>query len=338
MLEIDCSYGEGGGQLIRTALALSAVLGKEIKLTKMRQNRANPGMAAQHITAVKAVGKLCNADYPDLKVGLQTLEFSPGLVKGGEFTFDIGTAGSITLVLQACMLPALFYGSKDVFKFKVRGGTDVNWSPTFDYFESVFIKNLETFGANVEINLIRRGYYPKGGGEVWVKIDSEAGYQKLDFTERGKLIKIYGIINNSRLPTNIPERIKRSVQNKLDDYSPIELSIDHHQDSYSPGCGVVLFANFEHSVLGASKLCKKGLPAEKVGECAVDNLLAELRSDAGVDIYAADQLIPYLALLGGTISTRKITEHTRTNIWLVEQFFNKKFKIIESSNMNKISM
>lgn len=337
MLEIDCSYGEGGGQIIRSAISLSAVTGTDIRLTKIRNNRPNPGLASQHITAVKVVGRICNAKYSDLRIGLDKMEFLPGKITPGEFSFDIGTAGSITLVLQAFLLPALFCRIQEKMKIRIFGGTDVKWSPPYDYLRSVFLEHLKSIGAQVDVKLINRGYYPKGGGEVFLQVTPSNEYASVNLADRGKFIKIAGTVNNRKLPSNIPERIQNSAINLLKGFSPVESSIDDNKTGRSPGCGIVLYSIHEQSILGASELGEKGIPAERVGEYAAMNLLDEINASGAVDIHASDQLIPYLALLSGTITVRKLSEHTRTNIWLVEQFLNKRFQVENLKDFIKIT-
>ncbi len=337
MLDINCSYGEGGGQLVRSAVALSAVTGIPIKLTGIRANRPKPGLASQHITAIKAVAKLCNGNHSELQLGTTTLKFESGKVMSGKFEFDIGTAGSITLVLQACLLPALFGELKGELAIKVRGGTDVRWSPPFDYFSCVFLKHLRLLGIKAEAKLINRGYYPEGGGEGGLKITAGGNYKKLDITTRGKIIDISGIIHSRKLPSHVSRRMLEAAKSKLKNYSPINLQLDEGLQSKSTGTGLVLLANYKRSVLGASALGSKGIPAERVGSDAAEALITELEGSGAVDIYAADQLVPILALMGGELTVRSLSSHTKTNLWLTEQFLNKKFCVEEQKKSVKIS-
>ena len=337
MLEIDGSFGEGGGQILRTAISLSALTNIPIKLTNIRANRNNPGLAQQHITAIKAVSRLCNGKYSELKPRIKTVEFDPGRIRAGRFEFDIGTAGSISLVLQACILPLIFSSLKEHVEIIIRGGTDVNWSPPIDHFRLVFLKLIENIGVQAKIMVINRGYYPKGGGEVILKIRPTNDHKKLKLTERGSLTGIFGIIHNRILPEHIPNRILKSVTEKLSDIPNLKLQIDSKMHNNSPGTGVVLVANFEYSVLGASGLGVKGIPAEHVGETAAEQLIDEIEGGGGVDIFAADQLVPYLAINGGEISVREVTRHTKTNLWLMDQFLGKAFSIGQKNGIYIIS-
>ena len=164
MLEIDGSYGEGGGQLVRTAVALSAVTGKDIKIVNIRKNRQNPGLKQQHLKALETAARICEARVSGLFPGSTELSFAPVEVKGGKYDIDIGTAGSITLLLQ-CLMPALPFAKENV-EITVRGGTDVAWAPTMDYLQQVTFRALERLGYAGKVTLKEHGYYPKGGGKV----------------------------------------------------------------------------------------------------------------------------------------------------------------------------
>ncbi len=337
MLEIDGSYGEGGGQIIRSAIAHSAITGTPCKIINIRANRPNPGLAFQHITAIKAISKICNGIHSELTLGTRTFEFHPGKIKPGKFNFDIGTAGSITLVLQCCLLPAIFGEYEGEIKIKIQGGTDVNWSPQFDYFRLIFLKHLEKIGIKTDVKLIKRGYYPKGGGEVEIKVSPINKKNKMIFADRGKLNEISGVVHSRNLPSHVSKRILRAAKEKVEGYSPISIDTDDVNHSLSPGTGIVLCAEFECTTLGGSALGAKGIPAEQIGSEAADELINEINSGGAVDIYAADQLVPYLASLGGELSVQTLSQHTKTNIWLMERFIEKKFKINEQESLTKIS-
>ena len=169
MLTIDGSYGEGGGQILRTAVALSALNKEPIKIINIRANRPNPGIKAQHYVAIKSVKELCNAKTSGLEVGSSSLTFTPGEIKGGTYKFDIGTAGSMVLVFQTCILASL--KSKEPITIRLTGGSDDKWAPTWDYFYYVFLPLIKKIGVNVDAKLIKRGYYPIGGGEAEITIN-----------------------------------------------------------------------------------------------------------------------------------------------------------------------
>jgi RNA 3'-terminal phosphate cyclase (ATP) len=345
MLEINGSYGEGGGQIVRSAISLAAVTGTPVRITQIRANRNKPGLARQHITAIHAVAELCNGEYTPLRPGVDTLEFTPGKLEldKKDYLFDMGTAGSITLVLQACMPLLAFRDTQGEVEIKIRGGTDVNWSPPIDYFTLVFLENLKRLGIFTVVTVNKRGYYPKGGGEVSLRMQldkeiTDRNYRKLNYTARGELKEITGVVTSRMLPDHIPHRILQATTEKLKPLAPINIQLDSSAQGFSAGTGIVVVAKYEGGNIGASALGVKGLPAEQVGANAATALKTELEGSGVVDIYAADQLIPYLAILHGTITVREISLHTKTNLWLVEQFIGDKFNIEQFDNAWSISI
>lgn len=334
MIEIDGSYGEGGGQILRSAIALSAVTGKGVRITKIRANRPNPGLSHQHITAIKSVARICNAEVKGLVKGSRIVEFLPDEIKGGKFRFDVGTAGSVTLVLQACFLPSIF--AKHSITLQITGGTDVKWSPPIDYFSNVFLRLLNRIGIDSNCTLIRRGYYPKGGGEIEVEIEPARELKSLCLKERGELKGIQGVVHASNLPEHIPKRIKYSVLKKFLGYE-VELR-EGTEKALSAGVGIVLWAEFENTVLGANCLGERGVPAEKVGESVSDDLLRLLNTKATLDNYAVDQILPYLPFCreSSEFLCLELSEHAKTNIWVIRQFVDAEFKIDEFGGLRRL--
>ncbi len=327
MLEIDGSHGEGGGQILRTAVALSALTQTPIRVTNIRANRPKQGLSAQHKHAIRSVAELSDASTSGLEVGTRSIEFEPGKIQAGEFRVDIGTAGSITLVLQACLLPAL-HADQEI-KLTITGGTDVKWSPPLDHFSNIFLKLLEKMNIQVELNLVRRGYYPKGGGVVEMKIKPVTGLKPLELTEPGELKKVAGIVHLTKLPRHVSERIKKGAFDKLKDHFDVEINEDLRGTGFSQGTGITLWAETTNSILGASALGERGVPAEKVGNIAAEALVQELQGGGSVDVFTADQLLPYFAIAGGEYTVRELSEHVKTNIWLIEQFIDKKFDVVQ---------
>lgn len=320
MIEIDGAHGEGGGQILRTSIALSTLTGTAVRIFNIRANRPKPGLSYQHLTAIEVVAELSNGTATGLHKGSKVVEFQPGKLKGGRFSFDIGTAGSVTLVLQACLLPLLY--ARESTELLIRGGTDVKWSPPIDYFEHVFSALLRRMGADVKLELKARGYYPKGGGEVEVRIEPVNELRALDLSRATAPKKINGVVHISKLPEHVLKRMKHSALKRLVNY---DVSIkDDMRDSPSAGAGIVLWTD---TLSGASSLGERGVPAEKVGAQAADVLLADIRAGATVDVFAADQVLTYLALAKGrsTFLTRTLSNHAKTGIWLIEQFLDTKF-------------
>ncbi|HWR25736.1 MAG TPA: RNA 3'-terminal phosphate cyclase [Methanosarcina sp.] len=330
MLEIDGSYGEGGGQLVRTAVALSAVTGKEIKITNIRKNRQNPGLKQQHLKALETAARICNAQVSGLLPGSTELTFVPVEIKGGKYTIDIGTAGSISLLLQ-CLMPALPFAKEEV-ELTIRGGTDVAWAPTVDYLQQVTFKALKQLGYAGDVNLKEHGYYPKGGGKVLAFFEP---CKLHGFTFLKEEEEIKGISHASNLPAHIPARQAEAAKMELQEAGYLSEVETKSFNAFSTGSGITLWAGYK----GGSALGEKGLPAEKVGRHAAQEIIQELRKDASVDIHLADQLIPYMALAGNSSFTvRELSLHTATNIWVAEQFLDVKFRIEEKEGLFEVSV
>jgi RNA 3'-phosphate cyclase len=339
LLDIDGSIGEGGGQILRTSIALSAIKAMPVHITKIRYNRSKPGLAAQHITGIRAAGMLCDAEMKGLERGSKEVEFIPGKIVGGDFELDIGTAGSITLVLQACLPVALHADEPTVLK--LTGGTDVKFAPPLDYFRYVITPFLQRMGAGIEFPEVKRGYYPKGGGRVVVKITPpDSKLQPIILDEHPEFDSVSGLIHCAGLPGHIPERIQKAAEaefKKRADDKALELGIETVPKSYSPGVGITLWASSGTTIIGSSALGERGVPAEKLGSSAVKDLLTEIRSGASVDVYGADQLIPYLAIAGGSYTARlPLSEHALTNIEIVEKFYGKIFNRVEKDGLGRI--
>lgn len=328
MMEIDGSYGEGGGQIVRTAVALAAVTGTSIRVSKIRQGRPKPGLASQHAQAILALAGICSAKTEGIVPGSSEITFEPGRIMGGRYRVDIGTAGSITLLLQ-CLLPAMIRADGPI-TLTVTGGTDVRWSPTIDYFKSVFLPALREFGAHVKIEGIRRGYYPRGGGSVTlVAIPGSLKPAHLKSQEAGI---VQGISHCSNLPEHVARRQAESASAALMDAGhKCDMVLEVLKEA-STGSGITLW----HGHKGGSALGERGIRAEDVGKAAARELVAELSSPAAVDVRLADQLIPYLALAGGSYTVRQTSKHATTNIWTARQFLNTKLKIKDEGGVLRI--
>ena len=319
MIEIDGSFGEGGGQIVRTAVALSAVTGKPVRITRIRQGRPKPGLAAQHTWAILALAELCGARTSGVAPGSSEITFAPGEIREGCHKVEIGTAGSVTLLMQ-CLLPALLKTEAPA-SLEVHGGTDVQWSPTVDYFKNVFLPALGGFGARVSLDVRQRGYYPKGQGNVLLRVEP-AKLKSAHFsgiTEK----TVIGTSHCSNLPEHVARRQAEAASSMLHESgyeSEIALEVLRLP---SMGSGITLWSGYK----GASHLGERGLPAEKVGKKAAEGLISELKSAASVDVHLADQLIPYLALAGGSYTTREISLHAKTNIWTAEHFLERKISV-----------
>ena len=332
MIEIDGSYGEGGGQIVRTSVALSAVTGKSVLIKKIRQGRPKPGLAAQHAQAIRALGQICNAEIKGAEPGSSEVLFCPQEICGGSRRVEIGTAGSVTLLMQ-CLLPALLHAEKRT-SLQVQGGTDVQWSPSVDYFRNVFLPALSFFGGRAGLQLLRRGYYPRGQGEVLLEVEpshlkpAHISYEPFNPAQN----RIMGISHCSNLPQHVAERQAASAIERLQEAGYEAEILQETGRLASTGSGITLWTAGK----GASSLGERGHPAEKVGRRAAEEMIQELASPAAVDAHLADQLIPYLALAGGSYSVREISRHTKTNIWTAGLFLDAKFEIRAMEGISSI--
>jgi len=327
-LEIDGSYGEGGGQVLRTAVSLSAVTGQRCRIRRVRAGRSRPGLAAQHLAGVRAAAQVCDADLQGAGMGSQEVGFRPGEIRGGSCRISVGTAGAVTLVLQTLVPIALQAGEETTLE--IEGGTDVAWSPVIDYFIHVHVYHLKELGAEIETETLRRGFYPRGGGRVRVQIRPWAlSPGPIQLTERGSVeaIDIWNVVGSRLRRARVAERQLEGFASVWGDAYPIRRVHQLYVDSASPGTSVHAHAHCGRSRLGVCAVGRRGKRAEAVGREAAEMLLEELASGAVVDRWMADQLIPYLGLYGGSIRTSCITEHVRTNIWVTERFLSRRFTI-----------
>ncbi|MGF7118153.1 RNA 3'-terminal phosphate cyclase [Methanobacterium oryzae] len=325
MIEIDGSYGEGGGAIVRNAIALSALTLKPINIKNIRANRPKPGLMPQHFNSIKAVAQLSGAKCDKLNVGSSEILFEPRKIEGGQFEIDIKTAGSITMVLQAFMIPAAFANAK--VEITIKGGTDVRWSPPVDYLQNVTLKIREHIGFNAKVDLIRRGHYPRGGGFVKVTINPVKKLKPFSFLDL-EIDKIKGISHAVKLPEHVAIRQAESAEKVLKAKGfDAEIEIEHSDDTLGPGSGIVLWTE-GNSRVGGSSIGERGVRAEKVGKKAADELLYHISKGAALDRYMGDQIIPYMAIAGNSkIKTAELTNHAVTNIYIAEKIMNKKFNI-----------
>jgi RNA 3'-terminal phosphate cyclase (ATP) len=308
-IEIDGSHGEGGGQVLRTSLTLSAITKKPVGITNIRANRPNPGLQMQHLTSARAVRSVCRGKLTGAELGSGELAFEPGEIVGGKYEFDIGTAGSVTLVAQT-LIPILLGATKES-ELRITGGTHVMKSPGYDYFERVFVPAIARFGAQVETKMVKPGYYPRGGGMIDVNVKPSRLRGCASWSGDGG---VQALIRLSGLPEGIAVREKKIfVQNGITD---VRIRND---DALSIGNSVTCWEGFR----GAYVLGEKGKRAEAVAQEALDALNAEKKS---VDMHLADQLLVYAALADGRTSyeTSVISEHFRTNAGIISRFVERK--------------
>lgn len=328
LLRIDGSHGEGGGQLLRTALSLAAISGRELELTRVRAGRRQPGLAAQHLTAVRAVAALCDARVQGDELGSRELLFAPrGGVRAGSYQFDVaaarpgGSAGSATLVLQAVLLPLAL--AKGESRVSVSGGTHIGRSPSFDYARDVWLPALRPLGIAAELELQSSGWFPAGRGELCAQICGNADLRLgLDLRERGALVRVFGRALAANLPAHIPQRMADRAR-KLLAQAGIDAQIEPLRvRAACPGAGLFLTAEYERARAGFDAMGERGKSSEVVAEQAVALLLAHRSSGASLDVHLADQLVAPLALAGAPsqLGVERASRHLETSAWLVERF------------------
>jgi len=340
MLDIDGSYGTGGGQLVRNAVALSALTGTPVRIRSIRAKRDRPGLAAQHLTAVRAVGEICGARIEGLALRSNEIAFEPGPVRGGRFAFDVGTAGSIALVLQA-LLPVMV-AARAAFLVEVAGGTDVRAAPPLDYLREVLLPLVARMGADVRLAVRRRGYFPRGGGIVEASV-APGELRPLRADAPGRLLRVGGVAHVAHLPAHIAERMRTSAIARLGAHASraeCDTVVLQGEEAIGQGGALVMWAQCEHSVLGAGRVAERGLRAEALGETVGAELAADLDAGAALDAHAADQMPVYLALAGGgsSFTTRELTEHARTAMWLIEQFVPVRFAASREGMLTRIGV
>lgn len=329
MTIVDGSAGEGGGQVLRTALALSILSGQAVTIHNIRAGRRKPGLRPQHLTAVLAASTICGAEVEGATLESQTLLFVPGgPPRPGAYEFDVaeiagrGSAGAVGLVLQTILLPlAMCEGESHL---TLRGGTHVPWAPSVDYVTEVFGPSLARMGVSTKIELNQWGFYPVGGGQMQVHIQGRAGapLEPIDLTNRGSLKRAWGRGVVANLPSHIPQRMANRARNLLE-ASGIKADLRALRvKAAGPGAGIFLFVEYEGCLAGFTAYGRKGLPSDQVAQMACEPLLAHHETGAPVDPHLADQLVLPMTLANGTsrITTSCITEHLLTNLEVMRTF------------------
>ncbi|NIR30480.1 MAG: RNA 3'-phosphate cyclase [Gammaproteobacteria bacterium] len=326
-MRIDGATGEGGGQVLRSALSLSLLTRTPIEIFNIRARRSKPGLRPQHLRAVEAAAEVGQARLEGNRIGSAELHFRPTQVASGRYRFDIGTAGATSLVLQTVYLPlALLAAPSSV---RVTGGTHVPLSPCFHYLDLSWRWHLARAGVALALTLERAGFYPPGGGIIHAAIEPGARVRPLWLEQRGALLGVRGISAGARLPAHVAERQREQARARLSERD-VRADIEVERlDARSPGSMLLLLAEFEHARACYFALGERGKPAERVADEAADALLAFLQTDAVVDEYLADQLLLPLAFAEGDsiLVAARITEHLRTNAEIIRLFLPVDFDI-----------
>ena len=318
MITVDGSFGEGGGQIIRTSLGLSLVTGKPFRIEKIRAKRKNPGLQKQHLTSVTAAAEVGNAEITGATLGSQEITFTPKEIKNGNFVFDIGTAGSTSLVLQT-VLPALLVSSEKT-SLVIRGGTHNPLAPPFDFLQKAFLPLLEKMGAKIDIDLVKYGFYPTGGGEINFLIEPPKKLKPIHINERGKVVSQSATALVANLPPHIAERELNVIRRSLG-WDNADLKSEVIKNVRDNANIISITVEFENITEVFTGFGKRGIAAEDVARDVAREVKNYLKTDAPIGEHLADQLlIPFALASGGSFTTGVLSDHTTTNIEVIEKF------------------
>jgi RNA 3'-terminal phosphate cyclase (ATP) len=318
MLTLDGSMGEGGGQILRSALALSMCLQRPFRIANIRAARKRPGLRRQHLIAVQAAAEICGADVEGAVLGSLDLSFIPGEISAGAYHFDIGSAGSTNLVLQT-VLPALLTAS-GTSRLSLRGGTHNPQAPSFDFLQASFLPLIDRMGPRITAKLERPGFYPAGGGLVRVKIDPVDRLSPIELHERGEVLEIKVIAMLAHLPQHIALRELEVIGNGLDISEEI-LTVHRVDAARGPGNAVSVFISSRQLTEVFTGFGQRGVRAETVATRVVEEAHRYLAAGVPVGVHLADQLLLPLALSGGgSLLTLGPSLHTNTNIEVIKRF------------------
>jgi RNA 3'-phosphate cyclase len=341
LFEIDGSQKSGSGTILRLSVALAAITGQPLHICNIRQNRPQQGLKPQHLEAVLTAAKLCNAEVTGATLGSKELWFKPHKVKGGKFEAEIGTAGSISMLLTAT-LPICVFAQGSVRVHVSKGGTDVSHSPTINYLRNVFLPALRQMGLEVAITVHKYGYYPKGMGEVTMTVKPLQSLQPIRLNNFGKLKSVKGVSVCTFLENRkVAERQAKTAHQYLSEkgYAADIQIVNDRSNPLQKGSSIVLWAETDTgAVIGVDAIGELKKTSETVGREAAEKLHAELSAKPTVDLHLADMLIPYMALTESpsTLLTREVSEHLETNIWLAEKMLKVRFNIQKINNLFRI--
>jgi RNA 3'-terminal phosphate cyclase (ATP) len=330
MLTIDGSLGEGGGQIIRSSLALSLITGKAFRVYNVRAGREQPGLKPQHLMAVKAAAEIGRAQVDGASVGSREFTFVPGEVKTGEYHFSIGTAGATMLVLQTVLPPLMIADEPSVITLE--GGTHNKHAPPFDFLQKTFLPLLNRTGPHVSLELERYGFYPPGGGRVHVYIEPRTEPRRLEINERGRIEEVCARALVVKLPESIAGRELSVIGERLNLYED-KLRVESSSNALSPGNVVMIEIRSRHLTEIITSVGERGVRAEQVAERAVTETESYLSTGAPVGQHLADQLLIPIALAGGgSYLTGALSLHTTTNIEIIQRFLDVEIKSTQVSD------
>lgn len=341
MLEVDGSQKSGSGTILRLSLALAGILGEPLHIYNIRERRSQPGLRPQHLEATLTAARLCNAEIKGATLGSRELWFRPSEIKGGEIHAEIGTAGSIPMLLLT-ILPLCASAKRTVNVRVVKGGTDVRHAPTINYLKHLLLPTLERMGLKVSLTIQKYGYYPKGMGEVSLEVQPCQKLDPLRLEEPGNVKELRGVsVCTFLADRRVAERQARAANEYLGARG-FEAEIEVVNDTSNPlqkGSSLVLWAKSSTGVLlGGDAIGELRKPSEVVGREAAENLFKEIKAEATVDVHLADILVPYVALADGNsvYFARSMTEHLDTNLWLTQKVLGVKFQVTRVGNLYRV--
>lgn len=325
MILIDGSHGEGGGQILRSSLSLSAITGKSFKLENIRKKRGRPGLLSQHLTCVRAAAEVCNAEVSGDRKGSMELSFQPGLIRSGSYIFDVKTAGSALLVFQT-LFPILSCAGGDSV-LDLSGGTHNPKAPPFEFVDRVFLPAVSEMGFSAKLELMRHGFFPRGGGILRAEIQPRREGGSLDMDERGTLKEMRPCVLIADLAGDIADREARALGRAVK-RSSLPARIKRTPLGEGPGNAVLLEGRYSGVRCLFSAFGRKGRRAEAVAQEAVDAWDAFHRQKVPVQPELADQLLLPMALCGsGSFTTGPLTAHAQTNLHIIKVFIDMNFRV-----------
>ncbi|MFP3984783.1 MAG: RNA 3'-terminal phosphate cyclase [Candidatus Bathyarchaeia archaeon] len=341
MLEVDGSQKSGSGTILRLSVAMAAILNKPLHIFNIRQNRPQPGLRPQHLEAVLTAAKLCRASLKGAELDSKEIWLHPTKIVGGKFEAEIGTAGSIPMLLIT-VLPICAFAERPISLHVSKGGTDVFHSPTINYLNHVFVPALRKMGLKISLTVHKYGYYPKGMGEVSLEVQPCSRLESLILDDFGMLESVEGIsVCTFLADRKVAERQAKAARDflKACGYEANIQVVNDFSNPMQKGSSLTLWAKTSTGViLGGDAIGELRKPSEAVGRQAAENLLREIEAKATVDVHLADMLIPYMALAEGnsTFLTRSMTDHLDSNIWLAQKILGVKFEISKAGNLHRV--
>jgi len=341
LLEVDGSIKSGSGTILRLAVALASILNEPLHIQNVRAKRSSPGLRPQHLEAVLTAAKLCNAEVEGATLGSQELWFRPNGIIGGDVEAQIGTAGSIPMLILT-ILPICAYAERPIKLHVIKGGTDVTHAPTINYLRYVLLPVLEKMGLSAKITVVKYGYYPKGMGEVILEVQPCRRFATYRHEEFGKVKSVAGLsVCTFLADKNVAARQAKAANDilRMQGYEARIQVINDQSNPLQKGSSLVLWATTDKEViLGGDAIGELGKPSEIVGREAAENLALEISAQVTADVHLADLLVPYVALSKdeSVYFTRFMTPHLDTNIWLTQELLNVEFSVTVSGYLYKI--